>query len=168
MVQPNFRDVDPSSTIATWPPDIVAAVGAGQLVVGMTKQQALTARAYPPFHRTDNLESDEWVYYENGDVVEMLSFTNDRISAITTGPPPDRRYTNLLSLEPFSFVSLVADPAGVANTPESPKRQSGGSPSTQASDDAAARLRELQDMYERGVISTDEYRRARTRIIGQL
>jgi len=34
-----------------------------RIVKGMTKDEVLLARGYPPFHRTPSLKSDEWVYW---------------------------------------------------------------------------------------------------------
>jgi hypothetical protein len=96
-----LRDTNPDPMISTWPLEVRDAVDTGQLAVGLTRVQTLVARGYPPFHRTENLDSDAWVYYEDGDVTDTVSFVHGKVATITTGSPPDERYTDALVLEPF-------------------------------------------------------------------
>jgi hypothetical protein len=103
-----LRDTDPRPLIARWPAAAVAAVDTGQLAVGMTKVEALAVRGHPPFHRTETLESDEWVYYEDPDVTDTVAFGNGRIVTITRGGLPDRRYETPLAIMPFAYEQPVA------------------------------------------------------------
>lgn len=159
---------DPNPAISQWPPEIVAAVDAGRPVVGMSKAQTLSARGYPPFHRTLSVESDDWIFYENGDVVDAVHFVDDRVESVTRGEAPEEEaYSEALVLPP---VTLQTQPA--AGTPRVPlvHRLGEGPPSsnTPAAADAAARLQELQGLHERGLISDKEYREQRARIVGAI
>jgi hypothetical protein len=98
-----LRDGDPRGLLARWPADATAAVDSGQLAVGMTKVQTLAARGYPPFHRTESPDADEWVYYDNPDATDTVVFANGRIASITRGDPPDRRYDTPLAVAPFAY-----------------------------------------------------------------
>ena len=81
-------DEDPRAHLANVSPEVVSAIDAGQLMPGMTKWEAATARGYPPFHRTTSPDADEWTYYESRDVVDVVQFVNGHIASITPGPAP--------------------------------------------------------------------------------
>ena len=51
----------------------------GILRIGMTKDQVLLTRGYPPFHETPGLESDRWVYWSSRFVKLTLVFDNGRL-----------------------------------------------------------------------------------------
>ena len=53
---------DPKARIGTWPAEIQAAVLAGKLVPGMTKEQAIVAIGYPRTDTTSSLELPRWPY----------------------------------------------------------------------------------------------------------
>ena len=73
---------DPRSALADAPPAIAEAVRQGQLIPGMSKEQALLARGYPPFHHTAGIESDEWTYYQNRGFVHLVRFVDGKITSI--------------------------------------------------------------------------------------
>jgi hypothetical protein len=98
-----LRETDPRGLLARWPAHAVAAVDTGQLAAGLTKAQALAARGHPPFHRTESLDADEWVYYDDPDATDTVVFVNGRIATITRGAPPDRRYETPLTIAPFAY-----------------------------------------------------------------
>lgn len=59
------------------------AINNCRIIKGMTKNEVLLARGYPPAHATASLEGDAWQYWfrrlENGEVI----FTNGVVSDIT-------------------------------------------------------------------------------------
>jgi hypothetical protein len=65
-----------------------AAIRDGRLAVGMSKWEAITARGFPPAHRTPSLDADEWLYYANHKLCERVRFANDRIVSVEAVPPP--------------------------------------------------------------------------------
>lgn len=79
-------DADPMNGVTTVTTS--AAIRDGRLVEGMTKQEALLARGYPPAHRTPHLDANEWIYYETPGVVDRVVFVDDKIRSITRGPAP--------------------------------------------------------------------------------
>ena len=81
-------DADPTTALAQAPKEIVDAVNEGRLLVGMTKEQAVMARGYPPFHQTTGIESDQWTYYFNRASVDHVTFVDGKITAIERGPAP--------------------------------------------------------------------------------
>jgi len=46
----------------------------GILVLGMTKEQVVMTRGYPPGHKTPSLEIDTWTYWDNRFVTHALVF----------------------------------------------------------------------------------------------
>jgi len=55
-------------------PELQAAIRAGQLRLGMTKQEVIMARGYPPAHATPSLELDRWIYWNSRVVKLTLAF----------------------------------------------------------------------------------------------
>jgi len=51
-----------STPINKYGDEIAGYIVGGDLQLGMTKQQVLLTRGYPPKHVTDSLEEDRWVY----------------------------------------------------------------------------------------------------------
>ncbi|MGH7996895.1 MAG: hypothetical protein ACREFX_11135 [Opitutaceae bacterium] len=48
----------------------------GQPAIGMTKEQVVMARGYPPGHRTPSLQSDIWVYWDTRMMISTCAFDN--------------------------------------------------------------------------------------------
>jgi len=71
------------------PDNIAAGIKDGRLVEGMTKDQALIARGYPPRHRTPSLELNEWLYYETPGFVDRVVFVDGKLQSVTRGPAPE-------------------------------------------------------------------------------
>ncbi len=46
----------------------------GQLRLGMTKNQVIMTRGFPPQHRTSSLENDTWIYWQNKFATHTLLF----------------------------------------------------------------------------------------------
>ena len=47
------------------PKPLAAAITSGTLRRGMTKEQVLLTRGYPPSHKTPSLEGDSWLFWRN-------------------------------------------------------------------------------------------------------
>lgn len=56
-----------------------SAIQSGTLRMGMTKQQVILARGYPPAHETASTESDRWVYWSSRFVKHTLVFKDNRL-----------------------------------------------------------------------------------------
>ena len=57
-------------------PEFVAAMRQGLLRLGMTKQEAIMARGYPPAHATPSLDLDRWTYWNSRVVKQAIAFEN--------------------------------------------------------------------------------------------
>ena len=79
---------DPRNAFRAWPAPVVQAVSSGQLAVGLTKEQAIVARGYPPFHRTAGVEADEWLYYASPGFVERVRFAGGRLASVDREDAP--------------------------------------------------------------------------------
>jgi hypothetical protein len=83
-----LREVDSRPTLENATPEIRAAVREGNLMHGMTKEQALMARGYPPAHHTPSTSADEWLYYQSGGFVTRVRFVGGKIDLVETIPAP--------------------------------------------------------------------------------
>lgn len=63
-------------------PEIQKAIKAGELKVGMTKQEVLQAYGYPPAHATPSLDSDKWLYWMNKMNRIQVRFEADKLKEI--------------------------------------------------------------------------------------
>jgi hypothetical protein len=61
-------------------PPIAAAIEAGEMRKGMTKEQVLLARGYPPAHETPSTDDDRWKYWSSRFVTQTIGFTNGRLT----------------------------------------------------------------------------------------
>jgi len=61
------------------PTELADAIRRGELRKGMTKEQVLFTRGYPPAHETPSSESDRWVYWSSRFVKHTLVFSNNRL-----------------------------------------------------------------------------------------
>jgi hypothetical protein len=61
------------------PADLAAAIRAGEMRKGMTKEHVLMARGYPPGHETPSIESDRWVYWSSRFVRHTITFRDGRL-----------------------------------------------------------------------------------------
>jgi hypothetical protein len=59
--------------------DVALQVVSGQVEIGMTKEQVLMARGYPPAHRTPNIELNRWVYWSSRFGKRAFIFENGRL-----------------------------------------------------------------------------------------
>jgi hypothetical protein len=61
------------------PVDVAIAIRHGELLEGMTKEQALMARGYPPTHRTPSLDADKWVYWSSRFIRHTITFKDGHL-----------------------------------------------------------------------------------------
>ena len=59
--------------------DTLRLIQSGNLALGMTKEQAIITRGYPPRNRTASLESNKWVYLSNRFVQREIVFEDGKI-----------------------------------------------------------------------------------------
>jgi hypothetical protein len=55
----------------------------GVVEPGMTKEQVLMAKGYPPAHRTPSIDSPMWTYWENRWVTSEVYFDGDKVVRVT-------------------------------------------------------------------------------------
>jgi len=84
-----LRDKNPLDAMRNAPRSIADGVREGRLIEGMTKEQALIARGYPPAHRTPSLDANEWIYYDTLGFVDRVEFADGKIHSVTRGPAPE-------------------------------------------------------------------------------
>jgi len=73
-------------TLSTEPTDLSGFkyqkdIKVGRLRMGMTKEEAILARGYPPVHRTYSTEDDRWVYQQNRFVTQTVVFADGKLVA---------------------------------------------------------------------------------------
>ncbi|HEY3757641.1 MAG TPA: hypothetical protein VGL42_15925 [Opitutaceae bacterium] len=56
--------------------EVASLIRQGRPAVGMSKEQVVMARGYPPRHRTPSLESEIWVYWETRMMVATFAFSH--------------------------------------------------------------------------------------------
>jgi hypothetical protein len=71
---------DQQTPLDRFPADMAASIKNGEMRLGMTKEQVLMARGYPPAHETPSVESDRWVFWSSRFVKQTIVFTNGRLS----------------------------------------------------------------------------------------
>lgn len=84
-----LRPTNPMDGLKGVPGSIADAIREGRLVQGMTKEQTLIARGYPPAHRTPSLDANEWIYYDTPGFVDRVVFADGKIQSVTRGPAPE-------------------------------------------------------------------------------
>lgn len=60
-------------------PTLANAIRQGEMRKGMTKEQVIMARGYPPAHETPSLDGDRWVYWSSRFVKHTILFANGRL-----------------------------------------------------------------------------------------
>lgn len=83
-----FLATDPRAALSTLPPVIEEAIRGARLIVGMTRDQALMARGFPPMHQTKGLDAPEWIYFQRGSFIDRVKFDDGRITSIETDVAP--------------------------------------------------------------------------------
>lgn len=59
--------------------ETAAAIKSGTMRLGMTKEQVLMARGFPPAHKTPSLNGDRWQYWSSRFVVQTLVFADGKL-----------------------------------------------------------------------------------------
>lgn len=77
-------DVLAERTLSTEPTDFSGFefqkdIKYGRLRKGMTKEEAILARGYPPVHRTYSTEDDRWIYQQNRFAVQTVVFADGKL-----------------------------------------------------------------------------------------
>jgi hypothetical protein len=73
-----FSDVQ--TPLERLPEDLAAEIRRGEMRKGMTKEQVLMTRGYPPAHETPSIDGDRWVYWSSRFVKLTIVFSNGRLS----------------------------------------------------------------------------------------
>mgnify|MGYP000906393207 CR=1 len=76
---------DPSARLAKYPANIRAAIEAGKLLRGMTKEQVIMALGYPVSSETKSLDAPKWKYYWDRYPVEVF-WSSGKISKLEGRP----------------------------------------------------------------------------------
>ena len=79
-------DVLAERTLSSEPTDLSGFefqkdIKVGRLRLGMTKEEAILARGYPPVHRTYSTEDDRWIYQQNRFVTQTVVFADGKLVA---------------------------------------------------------------------------------------
>jgi len=61
-------------------PTLTSAIRSGELRKGMTKEQVIMTRGYPPAHETPSIDGDKWVYWSSRFVKLTILFSNGRLT----------------------------------------------------------------------------------------
>lgn len=78
---------DPAARIAGYPTEVQAAIRAGKVVPGMTKEQAIVALGYPRTDLTRALELPRWTYRNESDEEFVLAWgTDDKLLNVDAKP----------------------------------------------------------------------------------
>ena len=83
-----FLEKNPTPELAKLPPETQEAVRKGVVTLGMTREEVIMSRGYPPLHETQSYESDDWLYYRTGSTTELVHFAQGRVQSITPGEDP--------------------------------------------------------------------------------
>ena len=74
---------DPRPRIASWPANIQAAVRAGKVMRGMTRQQALVAVGYPRANATKSIDEEVWHLWLSRGEYQLHFGADGKIATIT-------------------------------------------------------------------------------------
>lgn len=74
---------DPRPRIASWPANIQAAIRAGKVVRGMTRQQALVAVGYPRANVTKSIDEDIWRLFLGRGEYQLHFGADGKVATIT-------------------------------------------------------------------------------------
>lgn len=80
-----LREQDPTPVLRGLSVDDVAAA---RLVPGMTREQTLVLRGYPPLHRTPDRSAATWLYYNEAGLGTYVTFADGVIATVREAPAP--------------------------------------------------------------------------------
>jgi hypothetical protein len=83
-----LREENPADRLAGLAPDMAAAIRDKTIVVGMGRAETAMARGFPPFHQTAGIDAPTWFYYDDQDIGQYVTFTDDRVTEIRTAQTP--------------------------------------------------------------------------------
>ncbi|AWI08065.1 hypothetical protein [Ereboglobus luteus] len=60
--------------------ETAAAIQSGRMILGMTKEEVIMARGWPPAHRTPSLDLNTWVYWPSRFVTQTIIFKDGKLA----------------------------------------------------------------------------------------
>lgn len=63
-------------------PATIENINNGTVAMGMTKEEVLLARGYPPFSATAGVEANRWKYWRNRWVTALVTFRDGKVTKI--------------------------------------------------------------------------------------
>jgi hypothetical protein len=74
-------DTDPVD-LDTFNPEMRDAIKAGRVTEGMTRDEVIATRGYPPGHETPSLEQKRWRYWQNRFGTNIVRFEDGKVAEI--------------------------------------------------------------------------------------
>lgn len=65
---------------------IKESIDNGLVITGMSKNEVLLARGFPPFHQTKGIESNTWKYWRHRFATAIVTFKDDKVVGIKGTP----------------------------------------------------------------------------------
>lgn len=62
--------------------EVQSAINECKVIIGMTREEVLLARGYPPAHQTPDLDSDEWRYWHKRLSQGVVHFKNGKVTRV--------------------------------------------------------------------------------------
>jgi hypothetical protein len=62
-----------------FPREIADAIRSGEMRLGMTKQQVIMARGWPPAHKTPSLDQNTWMYWSSRFIIHSIAFKDGKL-----------------------------------------------------------------------------------------
>ncbi|MDF9833445.1 hypothetical protein M2103_001669 [Ereboglobus sp. PH5-5] len=59
--------------------EFAKSIRSGELRIGMTKEEVIMTRGWPPAHKTESLALDKWMYWSSKLVVHTLEFEGEKL-----------------------------------------------------------------------------------------
>lgn len=63
-------------------PKVQQAIKSCEIIEGMTKEEVVTARGYPPIHETPNFNASVWKYWWSRSKAGLVKFSGDKVISI--------------------------------------------------------------------------------------
>lgn len=112
----------------------------GRIADGMSRNAVLMAYGYPPGHKTPSLQSNAWHYWVNRRKLTVVTFENDKAVL------PEAKKTK-------------SEPTGIEKS---------GSERTGNERTVEERLRTIEELKQKGIITEKEYEKKRAEILEEL